>query len=49
MMLTQATAEQMEIKDRNDPEQSIIGGAKYLRVVEKKIPRTDSGDRIACG
>jgi len=38
MMLTQATARQMDIKDRNDPEQSIIGGAKYLRVVEKKIP-----------
>ena len=38
MMLTQATARQMGIKDRNDPEQSIIGGAKYLRVVEKKIP-----------
>ena len=28
----------MGIKDRNDPKQSIIGGAKYLRVVEKKIP-----------
>ena len=38
MMLTQATAEQMGVKDRNDPRQSIIGGAKYLRVVEKKIP-----------
>jgi len=38
MMLTQATAKQMGIEDRNDPEQSIIGGAKYLRVVEKKIP-----------
>lgn len=38
MMLTQATAEQMGIKDRNDPRQSIIGGAEYLRVVEKKIP-----------
>jgi len=38
MMLTQATAEQMGIKNRNDPKQSIIGGAKYLRVVEKKIP-----------
>ena len=38
MMLTQATAKQMDIDDRNDPEQSIIGGARYLRVVEKKIP-----------
>ena len=38
MMLTQATAKQMKINDRNDPAQSIIGGARYLRVVEKKIP-----------
>ena len=38
MMLTQATANQMKISNRNDPAQSIIGGARYLRVVEKKIP-----------
>jgi membrane-bound lytic murein transglycosylase F len=38
MMLTRSTAAQMGIEDRHDPEQSIIGGAKYLRVVEKKIP-----------
>ena len=38
MMLTQATAEQMGITDRRDPEQSIIGGAKYLRTIEKRIP-----------
>ena len=38
MMLTRSTAKQMGIKDRHDPEQSIVGGAKYLRVVEKKIP-----------
>ncbi|MDJ0739067.1 MAG: membrane-bound lytic murein transglycosylase MltF [Gammaproteobacteria bacterium] len=38
MMLTQATAKQMKISDRNDPAQSITGGARYLRVVEKKIP-----------
>jgi membrane-bound lytic murein transglycosylase F len=38
MMLTRATAKQMGITDRNDPEQSIIGGAEYLRVVENKIP-----------
>lgn len=39
MMLTQTTAKQIGIEDRNDPEQSIVGGAKYLRVVEKKIPK----------
>jgi len=38
MMLTRSTAKQMGITDRNDPEQSIMGGARYLRVVEKKIP-----------
>lgn len=39
MMLTQSTARQMDIKDRDDPAQSISGGARYLRVVEKKIPQ----------
>lgn len=38
MMLTRATAKQMGIKDRNDPAQSIHGGARYLRVVGRKIP-----------
>jgi len=47
MMLTQATAKQMGIEDRNDPKQSIVGGAKYLRVVEKKIPeRIQEPDRL---
>ena len=47
MMLTQATATQMGIDDRNDPEQSIIGGAKYLRVVEEKVPeRIEEPDRL---
>lgn len=38
MMLTQAAARQIGVSDRNDPAQSIVGGARYLRVVEKKIP-----------
>jgi membrane-bound lytic murein transglycosylase F len=42
MMLTRATAKQMDVRDRRDPAQSIMGGARYLRVVERKIP-----DRIA--
>jgi membrane-bound lytic murein transglycosylase F len=47
MMLTQATAVQVGVNDRNDPEQSIIGGARYLRVVEKKIPdRIDPVNRL---
>lgn len=38
MMLTQATARQMGVKDRKDPEQSIAGGARYLRRVKARIP-----------
>ncbi len=47
MMLTQATADQLKIEDRTDPEQSILGGARYLRIVEKKIPeRITDPDRL---
>ena len=38
MMLTKATAKQMKILNRLDPEQSIDGGAKYLATRLKKIP-----------
>lgn len=38
MMLTQPTAKQMKIKDRTDPEQSIMGGAKYLTHLRKRVP-----------
>jgi len=38
MMLTQSTADQVGVHDRSDPQASIIGGAKYLRTVAKKIP-----------
>ena len=38
MMLTQKTAEQMDVDNRSDPKQSILGGAQYLRVIEKKLP-----------
>lgn len=47
MMLTQATAKQVGVKDRTDPKESIIGGAKYLNVVDKKIPeRILAHDRL---
>ncbi|MEJ1384285.1 MAG: membrane-bound lytic murein transglycosylase MltF [Candidatus Sedimenticola sp. (ex Thyasira tokunagai)] len=47
MMLTKATAAQLNIKDRIDPEQSISGGARYLRMMEKKIPaRVGLPDRV---
>ena len=47
MMLTQATAKQLKIKNRLDPRQSIVGGARYLRMMEKKIPeRIPEPDRL---
>jgi membrane-bound lytic murein transglycosylase F len=47
MMLTRSTAQQMGVADRNDPEQSIVAGARYLRVVENKIPeRIREPDRL---
>jgi membrane-bound lytic murein transglycosylase F len=47
MMLTLTTAKQMKIESRLDPRQSIIGGAKYLRYIEKKLPpRIEEPDRL---
>lgn len=42
MMLTADTAQAMGIKDRQDPQQSIFAGARYLAQVRQMIP-----DRIA--
>lgn len=38
MMLTRATAKQVKVKDRTDPEQSINGGAAYFLRTKKRIP-----------
>ncbi len=38
MMLTQDTARQMEVDNRTDPRQSILGGARYLLRVRDKLP-----------
>ena len=38
MMLTQATADYLDIKDRTDPYESIMGGARYLRKLIDKVP-----------
>ncbi len=47
MMLTQATAKQLGIKSRLDPAESIFGGARYIRIVERKIPeRVEYPDRL---
>ena len=39
MMLTSATADQLGVADRRDPQQSIDGGARYLLQVKEKIPQ----------
>ena len=38
MMLTQRTAEELGVRDRLDPEQSIRGGAKYLAQMLERLP-----------
>ncbi len=38
MMLTRATASHMNVADRRDPQQSIDGGARYLRYLHDRIP-----------
>lgn len=40
MMLTLDTAKQMKIKDREDPAQSIHGGAGYLASISKRLPES---------
>lgn len=46
MMLTQDTAKQMGVKDRNDVVQSIHGGAKYLQILKKQFAHIDASDRL---
>lgn len=38
MMLTEDTADRMGVKNRLDPRESIIGGAKYLQLLRDTIP-----------
>ena len=38
MMLTNATAELLGVADRTDPQESIMGGARYLRSLIDKVP-----------
>jgi membrane-bound lytic murein transglycosylase F len=39
MMLTEPTAEMMDVSDRRDPHESILGGARYFQNVLRKIPQ----------
>lgn len=44
MMLTKNTAKAMGVKDREDPKQSIYGGAKYLSLLLKRLPQRIQGE-----
>jgi membrane-bound lytic murein transglycosylase F len=47
MMLTLAAAKEVDVNNRVDPEQSIMGGARYLRYVESRLPdRIQEPDRL---
>lgn len=46
MQLTQDTAEEMGIRDRLDPKQSITGGVKYLRKLYKRYAEAKDPDRL---
>ena len=37
MQLTEATAEFIDVEDRTDPRQSVLGGARYLRSLRDRI------------
>lgn len=46
MMLTQAAAKELEIKNRADPSNSVVGGTKYFQQMLNKIPeRISEPDR----
>ena len=47
MMLTRATAKEMDVTDREDPEQSIFAGAGYLASIKERLPEgIPESDRI---
>lgn len=47
MMLTRDTAEHLGVKDRTDPKASILGGARYVRIIQAKLPdRIRQPDRL---
>ncbi len=43
MMLTLTTAREMGVKSRLDVKQSIMGGAKYLKKLESRVPESITG------
>lgn len=39
MMLTKRAASEVDVRDRLNPQQSILGGAKYLRQMYRRVPK----------
>jgi membrane-bound lytic murein transglycosylase F len=39
MMLTESTARELKVTDRNNPRQSIFGGARYFAQMHRKLPK----------
>jgi membrane-bound lytic murein transglycosylase F len=48
MMLTPSTAQELGVKNLDDPTQSIFGGAKYLRYLLDTLPASIQGDDRLC-
>ena len=46
MQLTQTTAKEMGVQDRCDPEQSIMGGVKYIKRLYEKYDDAKNPDRL---
>jgi soluble lytic murein transglycosylase-like protein len=47
MMLTQATANRLDIDNRRDPGESIDGGSRYLKILMDSLPeRIQQPDRL---
>jgi membrane-bound lytic murein transglycosylase F len=44
MMLTTDTAKSLDVEDRLDPEQSILGGARYLIQMKSRLPERIQGE-----
>ena len=48
MMLTFDTAKELGVSDREDPNQSINGGAKYIKSLQERLPENIQGEDRLC-
>ena len=46
MQITEATAEEVGVRDRMDPDQSVMGGTKYLRKLYSRFKKAKDPDRL---